>query len=552
MFPTRFIRKNFVLIALLLLPSLVLQAQNLVPNPSFENYSNCPAAPSEIPYPSNPAISLQDWFVPTIGTSDYFNTCASWPVSVPNNFIGYQSPRTGNGYAGTYALLDSTSYREYLQAKLLSPLVSGHTYFVSYWVSAIDSYYTALIVGIDQLGVLFYPDSIQSSGFNADLIGYTPQVTAPTGSPITESIGWANISGSYVAAGDERWMILGNFEPYSALNIATIHPGTLFQMAYYYYDDICVLDLDGAPGAYAVSDTFICPGEELMLRGRAGSEAYLWNDGDTSETRLIADTGTYWIRSIDKSDCTFAVDTFYVHLKVSDVSLDLGDDTVICRDQPFVLNAYDSRFLGYRWNTGSVDSAIRIDAPGLYSVSAWSACTQASDSILVGPVPRPEVRLPEDTILCAGTSLLLSLEQPGMSCHWNTGSDSCCIEVVQPGTYILNVENICGEQASDSVSVSYSGCDHCLFVPNAFSPNGDGLNDRFAVVNNCLMNTFKLYIYNRFGQLIFSCFDPGESWDGTYKGKPADAGVYFYHIEASPKILSLPLIKASGDLILIR
>jgi gliding motility-associated-like protein len=347
---------------------------------------------------------------------------------------------------------------------------------------------------------------------------------------------------------------LGNFEPYSALTIipSQTGPSPSPQMAYYYYDDVCVLDLDGLPGTTTVSDTSICPGDQLLLDAGGGLRSYLWDDGDTTRYKMISDTGTYWVKSIDKSNCSFVIDSFYVHLKGADVAVDLGADTVICAGESFILNAYDESFWEYHWSTGSEDSAIQVNAPGLYYVFARSDCYSGSDSILVGTVAKPEAHLPDDTMLCNGVPLLLSSEQAGMSYSWNTGSDACCIEITRPGTYLLRVANICGEEAVDSISVFYSGCDHCLLVPTAFSPNGDGLNDRFMVFNNCVLNTFKLSIYNRFGQLVYSGFDPEKGWDGTYQGRPADAGVYFYHIEASPLIRSLPDIKASGDITLIK
>src|SRR3990172_39296 len=105
--------------------------QNLVPNPSFETYLNCPVGPGE----TNQAAP---WLQPTsAGTSDLFNVCNApifpglpAPVGVPNNLLGSQPARTGNGYAGFYTITPGNNYREYIQVPLTQALVVGKTYCV--------------------------------------------------------------------------------------------------------------------------------------------------------------------------------------------------------------------------------------------------------------------------------------------------------------------------------------------------------------------------------------------------------------------------------------
>jgi len=70
-----------------------------------------------------------------------------------------------------------------------------------------------------------------------------------------------------------------------------------------------------------------------------------------------------------------------------------------------------------------------------------------------------------------------------------------------------------------------------FFIPSAFTPNGDGLNDRFriSVYDNYTVNKF--LIYNRWGAVIFKSNNPGDGWDGTYKGYPQQIGSYIYYLE---------------------
>src|SRR5690606_26566994 len=100
-----------------------LRAQNLVPNPSFESYSQCPTGPNQM-------YNCNDWYnvVPST-VSNYFNSCYNEPngqsVDVPFNYAGYQETLTGNGYAG----VSTRSSRGYIQTELTEPLVAGQCYY---------------------------------------------------------------------------------------------------------------------------------------------------------------------------------------------------------------------------------------------------------------------------------------------------------------------------------------------------------------------------------------------------------------------------------------
>ena len=88
-----------------------------------------------------------------------------------------------------------------------------------------------------------------------------------------------------------------------------------------------------------------------------------------------------------------------------------------------------------------------------------------------------------------------------------------------------------------------------LFVPDAFSPNGDGINDRFEVKGETLPGTIRLIIYNRWGEVLFSAEDQ-EGWDGTARGQPAPSGLYTYRIELNEQG-GPPTVKR-GTVLLIR
>jgi gliding motility-associated-like protein len=72
-----------------------------------------------------------------------------------------------------------------------------------------------------------------------------------------------------------------------------------------------------------------------------------------------------------------------------------------------------------------------------------------------------------------------------------------------------------------------------VYLPNAFSPNEDGVNDVFQAHVGCTVTEFDLRVFNRWGQLIFATQQPDEGWDGTTKGQPAIQAVYVYVLKVT-------------------
>lgn len=210
---------------------------NLVPNPQFENSAYCP-------YSFGQVDAAAPWFNPTVATPDYLNSCTSFPgVSTPNNFMGSQIPFSGQSYCGAFVYSASVpypnspgGYREYIEAPLLSPLVAGVTYQVSFRVSLADKYAWA----ISQIGAHFSSGPILN-GVTQGVLSYVPQVENPAGNPLTSTNSWMLVQGTFTAFGGEDHITLGNFRT-DANTTAVPAAGTNI-FAYYYYDDISVTAL---------------------------------------------------------------------------------------------------------------------------------------------------------------------------------------------------------------------------------------------------------------------------------------------------------------------
>jgi gliding motility-associated-like protein len=535
-------------------------AQNLVPNPSFEDYIECPGVFSNIDAFDMAPSTLEYWSRPTWGSSDYFNSCAieftgglSY-TSVPFNFMGSQPAHSGDAYAGGSCFWTFASdYREYLQAPLTSPMVSGKVYFVSFNVALADNYESFLcdgIIGVDRLGIYFGADAENRATLEC-MDDLTPQIESPAGLMLTDMDNWTNISSHFEAIGGESWLIVGSFVPNDDLTYTVVQEGALL-CSYYYYDDFCVLNLTDTENIF-VRDTVLCLGDSFTFSARPDMDYYLTDKNTTSSSIDIVDTGTYWIASVDRKTCTTLKEVLHVKRPDSLVPANLGEDIKICADSSIVLTpgTYGTN-VEYYWSTGSSDSIIEVAHPGYYHVTVTSTCNTTADTIHVARVPEPRLDLGLDIFECEGTQIRLGQPIEGSSYQWSTGDTTCCIDVQSSGIFTLYVENECGIQISDEISVFLADCDNCVWAPTAFSPNDDGLNDKFEIAINCPFKQYTLRIFDRWGRSVFTTHSPNTHWDGRVNGQPAEAGVYFYFIEGIPFIDKMGKISHKGDITLIR
>lgn len=217
-----------------ILPLLLFQclsSQNLVNNPSFEDYLTCP---------TDNSFDIPDWYrLPShSGTVDYMNVCASpSSVSVPTSSWGTQLPYDGNGYMGMANYYADVPLREYAQTRLTIPLAAGKYYHVSFQVSLTDTSQYATHVGAVFTSTPLHGDL--SLGY----INISPQVNS--NHAIDDKVNWFEVSGTFKAVGGEEYLSIGNFlsNDFSVLlQQVGVHPG-----AYYFIDNVKVTEIDDVP-----------------------------------------------------------------------------------------------------------------------------------------------------------------------------------------------------------------------------------------------------------------------------------------------------------------
>ncbi|MEM7373361.1 MAG: gliding motility-associated C-terminal domain-containing protein [Bacteroidota bacterium] len=498
-----------------------LWSQNLVPNPQFDSFILCPAIRGEIG-------AAVPWYSPNTKTTDFAHECSpNGFTSIPANNWGTEYPAAGKGYAGIRTWIDPIivdgegNYREYLAVGLTDSLKKGESYFVSFKVSVGDS---ARYVS-DDIGLFFSPDSIPA----LDVLPYTAHVSNPDGQIIYTTNGWHRISGQYVAQGGEQHLVIGCFLGDDEITLAprTIEFGT--ETTYFYIDEVIVEPCGPKfPEQILLTpDTSLCPGTSMTLEAKEIRAAeYEWENESWDLVRTISQAGTYILRT--EIDECYRLDTVSISSAPSPL-FDLGVDSTLCPGDQLQLMVKDS-VDQIRWNDGSSDSTLFIQHPGSYFATATLGQCRFSDTISITYEAPYQSVLPFDTLICEGESLNLSSSRQEAGHVWQDLSSHPVYQVKEAGSYWVDVQGQCYSRR-EHFTISTEDCSCLNFVPNVFSPNGDGLNDHFLPKLTPGIQDYSLRIVDRWGRQLYQSLSSDEGWDGTYQRKRLPSGVYFWIME---------------------
>ena len=286
---------------------------------------------------------------------------------------------------------------------------------------------------------------------------------------------------------------------------------------------------DSAPSFTLGPDTILCSGSSLLLAPGISDVSYTWQDNSTASTFSIATAGTYSLTLANF--CGAVTDAISVDFWDAP-QLSLGNDITKCEGESHLLDPSLSN-VSYIWHDQSTQSTYTVNSEGTYALNVSNMCGMDNDTIEIFYLEAPSFSLPEDTYLCEGQSIVLqpmNLNTTGADHVWQDGSQDAQLIVTEAGTYSLIVENQCGSE-TDDISLSSRYCDCRLFTPSAFSPNNDGINDRFYAIVQCELLEFEMRVYNRYGELLFTSFDPSHSWGGDHHGKKAPMDTYSWLIK---------------------
>ncbi len=341
------------------------------------------------------------------------------------------------------------------------------------------------------------------------------------------------------------------------------------------------------PSVDAGQDVTICDTSKLQLNATGTATSYNWLPPSIGNLSCLAcsnplatsPTSTYFVVQGTTLFGCKAQDTINVTVNTQVTVNATGTDSV-CLGQSASLNATGAAI--YNWtpaeglnnpniaNPFATPDASQIgNAPSaviMYTVTGYDdlKCYSDTKSINITAFNYPVITLVPNATINVGSSYQInsSVTTNIVSLNWTPSNNLSCSNCLTPlatpiktTKYDLTAINDGGCATTDSIRVQVI-CDGAnFFVPNSFSPNGDGINDRF-VVNGVGLNVIpSITIYNRWGQIVFQKNNfapntPADAWDGTFNGQPAPSDVYIYTIQILCN--NATLIPYHGNVTLIR
>ena len=226
----------------------------------------------------------------------------------------------------------------------------------------------------------------------------------------------------------------------------------------------------------------------------------------------------------------------------------LPADTTLCEGQKLTLHAVLSNS-SFAWQDNSTDSIYIVNSPGTYWVNATTGYCKSSDSINVYFKPLPIIQLGKDTSLCRRDELHLDATNFNASYLWQDNSTGPIYTVSSEGIYWVNV-SLDGCKNADTIFVKYIDCNCRLSIPNAITPNGDAVNDKWIMGNLSCFQKVDVSVYNRYGSIVYKKENYQNDWEGTFKSKTLPDGTYYYIIKVLGTGKKTQLIK--GNLTILR
>ncbi len=435
-------------------------AQNILSNGSFENYTSCPSSTGEL-YPD-----CMQWYEYGLGTAniDYFNSCSTGTVGVPNNVWGNETAAQGSAYAGifTYAPVGGKEYF----GTTFAPLHIGTTYEVSMSVSLAD----VVKYGSNGIGVLFYRNGAPPT---ISLVNTTPQILYNTISILKN--GWYRYTATFVADSAYTHLIIGNFLSNSQIQITNTLTGYL-PYSYYYIDSVVVRPL--VPFTISYPAATLCAGDTiyvpyhiilntlntgnvltLELSGANGSFSSPVNIGSKTSTtsgiimgiipkNTVQGTG-YRLRLVSTNNPYTSFDNDYDLDIHSFPAVSASATTPICAGSTLNLSSSSIPGVTYSWSGPSYTSTLQNPTiahaatgnSGDYIVSATlNGCT-AKDSVTVVVKPTPVIQsVNNNSPLCEDSILHLAAQADMGGYSW-TGPNNFTSQLQYPQLTNTTVSN---------------------------------------------------------------------------------------------------------------
>lgn len=291
-------------------------------------------------------------------------------------------------------------------------------------------------------------------------------------------------------------------------------------------DTLQVTSIEARPVSLG-NDTSFCISDSIRLNAGAGYLQYNWNNGSNAQTITAYQQGTYHIAVTDLNGC-IARDTLNVLQVFALPAFNLGNDFDLCVGDQKQLDP--GNFNQYAWHNGSVDRYFTVSAPGQYwvKVTDVNQCSSSDTAAMIKILPVPSGFLKAVDSICRYDQITIHPLSNYNSYNWSTGSSQSSITVDAPGLYSLEVRDGNGCTGKDSIEIVQKNCYTGLYIPTAFTPNRDNLNDVFMAKVYGVLLSFRLEVYNRNGERVFMTTNPIQAWNGQLGGVDQPTGVFVW------------------------
>lgn len=328
------------------------------------------------------------------------------------------------------------------------------------------------------------------------------------------------------------------------------------------------LQFNATPTLGADQAVTICAGESYALGtlfNTAGLTA-VWSLGNVpvNDPAAVHTSGNYQLVVTNAFNCS---DMAMLNLWVS-TPPSLGPDQVlnICPWQIVDLTAafpVSGTSVTYTLNGQAVPDPTNVTEAGMYTITSVDA-TGCSDEAMATVIPVEclcEADFVEDAhCLQEPVRFIVHADSTVLAAHWdfhgaaqNVSAQDAVVRFNEAGRMqvTLHATLSCGEVTVDRI-VSVPDCsDSCgLFIPSAYTPNGDGVNDGWSWQGECVPEDYSMTVFDRWGSVVFSSTDPYKAWDGTANGKELTPGVYAFRV--SYRLLYQDAKEEVGTITLIR
>lgn len=298
------------------------------------------------------------------------------------------------------------------------------------------------------------------------------------------------------------------------------------------YDTTFQVEVLANPDPYLGADTNVCADQIVTLYAGPGN-VYHWSTGQSTQSINTNVNGLYsvTVTNTNGNVSCFGYDSIQV-IFIPWAEVDLGPDQ--CQPNgPVVLDAGNPGYL-YSWSTGGSSQTEGVNSTGNYSVTVsyggYNMCADA-DTVHIRIIPDAILDLGPDFEMCRHEERILDATQTSLGhlFQWSNGYTSPMITLVDmdAGIYMYSVDVIGCDTVSDSITVVVLPCD--LTIPNIITPNSDGINDVFKVINLEFYPNSVLTVYNRWGNKVYENSNYQCDWDG----EDAPDGTYFFILKAN-------------------